>query len=210
MSAKAGNFKKFSNNPVLVEPEVGKTKRSVYDLPSTDFTFGKKLQRDPEGAGEVILTWKEHEPNPDAVPGRDFVALNRHSAMEKISTAKGITEYRKTHDARLPTGHDARNGKSTVLPSDRNIDHSYGIRTRPSTPVGDLIQSRYQMDWYNQQMEKEEAERAAIEASKSRDFHTRSTVLLQRSRSVSPSKSKAESFRMKQFENVPPKVVFPK
>lgn len=44
--------RKYQNNPLLVHPEVGKTKRTVYNLPTESHTYGVPLQRDPETAGQ--------------------------------------------------------------------------------------------------------------------------------------------------------------
>lgn len=37
--------------------EIGKVKRSAYDLPSTDHVYGKIPIPDKEGAGDVVMKW---------------------------------------------------------------------------------------------------------------------------------------------------------
>jgi len=40
------------HNPLLLRDEVGRSKRSHYNLPDPNFTYGKPLNRDKEGAKE--------------------------------------------------------------------------------------------------------------------------------------------------------------
>jgi hypothetical protein len=43
----------------------------------------------------VLATWVEHHANPDSVPGRDFMALNKRATISKMVSAKDVTAFRK-------------------------------------------------------------------------------------------------------------------
>ena len=47
------------SNPLLVRPQVGKSRPPTFDLP-TQHTYGKKNIKDPFGAGSLVSDWNEH------------------------------------------------------------------------------------------------------------------------------------------------------
>ena len=47
----------------------------------------------------VLATWVEHHANPDSVPGRDFMALNKRATISKMVTAKDVTAFRKVNSS---------------------------------------------------------------------------------------------------------------
>jgi hypothetical protein len=53
-------FSKNKENPLLMKDDVGLGKPTTYVLPKGEFTYGKPLIRDKEGAKEVSMTWKFH------------------------------------------------------------------------------------------------------------------------------------------------------
>merc|ERR1712100_922341 len=82
-------------NPILQRLELGKSRRSTYELPDDGFVFGRPNIHDGEGSAEVLSTWVEHHANPDSVPGRDFMALNKRATISKMVSAKDVTAFRK-------------------------------------------------------------------------------------------------------------------
>merc|ERR1712153_194598 len=68
-------------NPLLQRVVLGKSKRSTYGLPQNQFVYGKPNIHDGEGCAEVLSTWVEHHANPDSLPGRDFMALNKRATI---------------------------------------------------------------------------------------------------------------------------------
>eukprot|EP00656_Telonema_subtile_P022988 TRINITY_DN2427_c0_g1_i2.p1 TRINITY_DN2427_c0_g1~~TRINITY_DN2427_c0_g1_i2.p1 ORF type:complete len:135 (+),score=42.82 TRINITY_DN2427_c0_g1_i2:134-538(+) len=81
--------KSEKSNPLLQRPKLGCTKTSTYNLPGNDYVYGKANAQDSEGCAEVLSTWHEHHANPDAVPGRDFMALNKRATISKMTTPAG-------------------------------------------------------------------------------------------------------------------------
>lgn len=72
-------FSTNSTNPLLMKDGVGVSKPTTYNLPQGEFTYGKALARDKEGAKEVSMTWKFHNESKDKDPNRDFTKLNKLS-----------------------------------------------------------------------------------------------------------------------------------
>ena len=54
--------KRPDDNPLIVRYEVGKSRMAGVTQHGldADFTYGMPSKRDPETAGEVVLTWAEH------------------------------------------------------------------------------------------------------------------------------------------------------
>merc|ERR1719321_2304296 len=145
------------HNPLLQRTALGKSRRSTYELPDEGFVFGRPSIHDGEGSAEVLSTWVEHHANPDSVPGRDFMALNKRATISKMVSAKDVTAFRKAHDIRLKRGDTMQYSSSrNILPSDVDPAHTYGRANRPSTPIADVIQSAYENDWVDEQMKRRE------------------------------------------------------
>ncbi len=199
------------NNPLIRRAEVGKP-AFHNDLPPlpTDYTFGAPLKRDPEGAGDVMLTWQQHCPPVSKMTydfGRDFVTLNRKSIADKCVTAKQLSSYRQEHDARIKPKVSAK--KPLIAPaaviSDPN--HAFGAKSEHSERVADLIQNRWEYEWVAEQKRRCEAVEAA--RSKERARHvgpnlssaTKRLEAIQRMKAVTPQPH--ETFTLPQFRNVP-------
>ena len=45
-----------SGNFILVKDDIGKPKPATRKLPNSDFVFGKKSNKDPESAGELMFS----------------------------------------------------------------------------------------------------------------------------------------------------------
>jgi len=196
------------NNPLIHRSEVGKP-MFHNDLPNLpqDYTFGAPLKRDPEGAGEVMLTWHTHAPPKSKTTydfGRDFKALNKKSVQDGVITAKGISDYRKVHDVRIkPKVSGAR---PLIAPPDliKDPHHSFGARSGESESVADLIQNRWEFEWVAEQKKRMER----IEKSKEKELQRRHSPqrTMARIRTVTPKAATPqphEGFTLKQFRNVP-------
>jgi len=198
------------HNPLLQRVELGKSRRSTYEIPQEGFVFGRPNIHDGEGAAEVLSTWVEHHANPDSVPGRDFMALNKRATISKMVSAKDVTAFRKAHDIRLKRGDTmAYSNSRNVLPSDVDPAHTYGRANRPSTPIADVIQSAYENDWVDEQMkrreEKERQDMAALEKMRNPDTAASRGHAIARQ----PKAEEKEPFTMKKFKNVKPRTMIP-
>jgi hypothetical protein len=205
------------NNPLIRRSEVGKS--CVHnDLPSLpqDYTFGAPLKRDPEGAGEVMLSWQSH-----ATPshkkaydfGRDFMTLNKQSLCAGCLHPREVAEFRKSHEARIKpkTTTASNNGATCGVPDaiKRDAQHVYGAPSPDSEHVADLIQNRYELEWVLEQKARHETILAAEKEihEKKRRSHS-PTAFIKRS-TPSPTPHPKDFFTMKQFRDVPSRFFTP-
>eukprot|EP00742_Colponemidia_sp_Colp-10_P000966 GILJ01001048.1.p1 GENE.GILJ01001048.1~~GILJ01001048.1.p1 ORF type:complete len:212 (+),score=25.94 GILJ01001048.1:74-709(+) len=196
-----------TKNPLLVKDDVGKPKPATVDLPDQQFVFGKPDKKDAEGAKEVTMSWQVHVPNPEALPGRDFRALNKMSVSQKCVSAKTTGEFRKDHDARLKIGNTGP-GRST-LPSERHSDFVYGRASSSSTPMSLLIGNNFAREWevkQNEQYIKTELEKKVVgkmpppRPTKASEGHK--SVATTR---VNPTETESQ-FKLKKFQRTSPRV----
>eukprot|EP01051_Picozoa_sp_SAG22_P018957 SAG22_NODE_3351_length_1763_cov_2.019832_2_plen_108_part_00 len=71
-------------------------------------------------ATAVTMSWKEHVPNPDIVPGTDFRQINRQAIIEGKISARDQDEFRKQNakkpEYRLKVGHVRESRPALPLP----------------------------------------------------------------------------------------------
>lgn len=201
------------NNPLIRRIEVGKP-AFHNDLPPLppNYTFGAPLKRDPEGAGDVMLTWQSHSPPVSKVTydfGRDFVSLNRKGISDGCLSAKQTTEYRKTHDARIKPKVSAKKPLIAPLALISDPNHSFGARSEPCERVADLIQNRWEYEWVAEQKRRCEALEAAKDDERKRHSSPKVRAADKRLAALAAERSKAttphprETFTLPQFRHVP-------
>jgi hypothetical protein len=123
-----------SKNVLLLKDEIGRGKKSIRDLPDDSYFYGCRQKKDLEGAGAVISSWQEHKPTQSHQTEKDFRRLNRMSLNQKLITAKQVSNFVKNNDVRV---QDRRKRSSQGF---RSYSGEYfGIRNRPSTPMGQIV-----------------------------------------------------------------------
>lgn len=198
-----------ATNTLLVRSQTGKPKTATYELPSADFVYGEKYRIQEEGAKEILYSWKEHIPNPDAIPGKDFVSLNKAATIEGFVSATLVKDYRKNHDVRLKQGPSLSN-KAALKPVIKMPLAGFGQAKHKQTDhIADLLSNQFQREYIVNQNKKSEAIReekktiAPVPTKASRG-HALGAIKLNNSNDVSSSGKK--EFVMKQFQNIPSKV----
>ncbi|EFC50447.1 kinesin [Naegleria gruberi] len=188
--------KKVSENPV--------------DVLGNNHTYGKKVVPDVEGALKVVLSWKENQPHRDETPDRDFKKLNVLSLKEKQVSSSQISNFRKSHDARI-TSHK-KEKKADLLPSDVDPSFAYGHRNVFDQKAKDLMEHRFAEEWAKK---KEETDRRFKEDKKQEmlsSVNTRAKLdIMKRSEDakikLTPREDDSSNqFKMTKFKNVPSKV----
>jgi len=115
------------------------------------------------GAEEALSSWNAHYPTRSAsrkkVAERDFITLNKSAVQSGLTTAQEQTQFRATHDIRRRDDSDRKSSQSN---SKFPADMVFGISTRPSTPVFDLLEHRYQEKWLQERREAEKKQREKI------------------------------------------------
>ena len=129
------NFLQGSGNFLLIKDSMGKPKPSTRDLPGDGYTYGKKLQHDPEGVGALLTSWAEHKVSVLPKSDKDFKKLNALAVAEGAVTASKQRKFREIAEVRVKS---ASQRSRFVVP-----DMIFGTSGRPSTPMKAVIGNFY-------------------------------------------------------------------
>ena len=138
MSARPQSYLDYlqaTNNFILIKDEIGKPKPCTRELPDSNFVYGKKIEKDKEGAGSLISCWQSHRSSSVAKADKDFQKLNALSVSEKACTSSQQYKFRKNFDVRIQSAH-VKNRQGVP-------DITYGNENRPSTPMKAVLSNFY-------------------------------------------------------------------
>lgn len=192
----------LSSNPLLVKAEVGKPRRRCFTLPASSFTYGMPSVCLDGGASEALSSWNTYQnasaSAPKKLAERDFIALNKAAVQSGLTTAQEQQQYRATHDIRL---RDDSERTSSQSKSKLQQEMAFGISTRPSTPLFDLLEHRYQERWLQERREAERRQREKIIKKKlqGKVYETRASLMRRYSEPVEPP----PLWKMKRWEQIP-------
>lgn len=148
-------------NELLLRTELGRPKRRGVLFPA-GLTYGRPNQIRDGGSSEALHGWPSlsntNLPFKRKEKGsqRDFMALNRAAVSAGLVTANDQYEFRATHDVRRKTqSEDSQRVRTRRIPPSM----VFGISTRPSTPIFDLLEHKYQDKWLQQRRQLELAKR---------------------------------------------------
>ncbi|XP_071096904.1 cilia- and flagella-associated protein 77-like isoform X3 [Haliotis cracherodii] len=148
------------NNELLLRDQLGRPKRRGY-LSADGFTFGRPNERRDNSAGDALRGWSgttsslpfHHQ---EKKAERDFMSLNRAAVQAGLVTAPEHYEFRATHDVRRrASGEEKKRTRFRRIPPTM----VFGISTRPSTPIFDLLEHKYQDRWQQQRRQQELAKK---------------------------------------------------
>lgn len=144
--AMSDDYRQHSRNALLVKDDIGRAKPTVYDLPQEGHTYGRSDPADMEGAREVTMHWAAHVPRPQRGPEcQDIIKVNKTAAKSGIANARQLAEFRKGVDIKLsPPGPPGLLPK--VIPSDVIPSFAYGRKSRPSTPIEQVVGNQYALE----------------------------------------------------------------
>lgn len=189
-----GNRNSKTINTLLVRPEVGKTKRTTYNLPKGDYTYGKAEKPDAENAKQVTGSWAAHKPSRGPSATVNLIAMNRKAASQGCTNAADVAKHRKTQEVILQK-------RPSPLKSNVNPHNGDGVRYgRSSVPDGDfhaLISNQHQQDYVLGQRKKAAAKPKTVSRIKD-PVHTRASLGHAIQKQAEPKKQ----FKLKQFSNV--------
>ncbi|XP_069465410.1 cilia- and flagella-associated protein 77 [Ambystoma mexicanum] len=179
--------------------EVGKVRTRCYTLPGPEFVYGDpNIVRDG-GVPEAIGHWDSIESKtfPRKMV-RDFLALNQQAISAGLVKPIEHKHYRKTHDVQRFADKDPPKFPTFHLPPDM----TFGIPVRPSTPMYDVIEHRFQDGWLQEQRLLDKA-RQAVQKEKLRlgkIYETRSALL----RKFEPPTEPTPLWHLPRFDKVCP------
>mmetsp|Transcript_22672 Transcript_22672/g.40814 ORF Transcript_22672/g.40814 Transcript_22672/m.40814 type:complete len:210 (+) Transcript_22672:1466-2095(+) len=129
-----------SANILLAKDDVGKSKPPARDLPPFGFTYGKSAGQDPEGATQVLTSWRAHINSPPRAGPKDFAKLNLMSVSEGLHTAKQAKHFRSMHDLRIQPDPAGKLYKTSTKPPEHLV---FGMPCRPGTPMYEVMSNYY-------------------------------------------------------------------
>ncbi|XP_015222649.2 cilia- and flagella-associated protein 77 isoform X1 [Lepisosteus oculatus] len=192
-------------NPLLIRSELGRSRPRGFSLPGQDFVYGRINPNRDGGVPEAMSHWVTVVPT--SLPGsssrkmgKDFVALNREAVKSGLVTAQEHYQYRATHD--IPRRSPAREGSRLRRPR-APPDVTFGISTRPSTPIFELLEHRYAQRWLEEQQSAERAKLASRQkkqAQLGKIYETRTSLL----RQSQPSVEFTSLWKLPRFQKVRP------
>ncbi|XP_050388519.2 cilia- and flagella-associated protein 77 [Patella vulgata] len=169
-------------NELLLRTELGKPKRRGYGSGGGDMYFGRPNEKGTLGASEALRGWSSMNQNStlpfhrkEKATERDFLELNKTAVNSGIVTSGENFAYRSINDIRRRTAGTEKN-KTKI----RRLPPSmvYGISTRPSTPIFDLLEHKYQDKWLQQRQQEELAKKKEkIKKNAGVVYETRASLL---------------------------------
>eukprot|EP01063_Lacrimia_lanifica_P041909 TRINITY_DN9887_c0_g1_i1.p1 TRINITY_DN9887_c0_g1~~TRINITY_DN9887_c0_g1_i1.p1 ORF type:complete len:274 (+),score=115.10 TRINITY_DN9887_c0_g1_i1:62-823(+) len=198
--------KRPHDNPLIVPYEVGKGRKFGSPKDSApDFTYGAPSKRDPEGAGQVVLNWVEHQSSRKSpeLTTKDFVRMNKKGVTERCVTSKDVGEFRKAHVVKVQKSTLQRSGKGAAPGvTDATV---FGAPTKSDISVKDLMNNRFALEWVREQQKIAQAsdsrEAAKMKASKSQGKR----LFMHPPANLTPEPEPVP-FMIRKFQNVPSKV----
>lgn len=207
-------FRAKTSNTILVKDDIGKAKRTVYDLPPQAHAYGRAEQPDLEGAREVVMSWAAHVPRPRPEAGiQNFIKLNRMATLQNVATARQGAEFRRNTSAPLlnsgPQGPPPK-----VIPSDVIPAFAYGRKSRPSTPISSVVGAHYAAQseddlanyyqrWENDRLNAESRHKIRLTKKTS----TRIADVRTKKSAESQSAEERPLFKMTKFKKVPSRLM---
>lgn len=155
------NRETMLQNELLLRTELGKPKRRGIIIPA-GLTYGRPNGRRDGGSSEALHGWPTLSSTTlpfkrkEKTASRDFMSLNRAAVSAGLTTANAQYEFRATHDVRRKSQtEDSQRLRPRRMPPSM----VYGISTRPSTPIFDLLEHKYQDKWLQERRKLELAKR---------------------------------------------------
>eukprot|EP00002_Diphylleia_rotans_P037172 TRINITY_DN827_c0_g3_i5.p1 TRINITY_DN827_c0_g3~~TRINITY_DN827_c0_g3_i5.p1 ORF type:complete len:130 (-),score=25.67 TRINITY_DN827_c0_g3_i5:1232-1621(-) len=109
------------SNTLLVRPEIGRSRRTVYDLPSlrdTTFTYGRVTPAEGNGVRTALTSWAAHDPR--LSPSKSFTHTSRSPILGAHASPTNPNRQKMSASAEM------KKLKGGFLPSDMDGHYSYG------------------------------------------------------------------------------------
>ncbi|KXJ18672.1 cilia- and flagella-associated protein 77 [Exaiptasia diaphana] len=195
------------NNPLLQKTELGRPLRRCFTLPSDGFTYGKPNDGKTSGAADALV-WRsapiQTSFHKEKKAPRDFQTLNKSAVQIGLTTAQEHFQYRATHDVRKLDSRNQKN-QSTLQKIRFPPTMVFGVPTKPSTPVYDLLGHKYQDRWLEERRKAEETMRAKQIQKRHVDkniYETRASLL----RKFQPPVDNPPLWQMPKFQKIPAQI----
>jgi len=162
-----GSYRDTMNqNPLLRKAELGKPMQRGFALPGNEFIYGRPNHCIDGGAQEAMQYMvlqekrkiqKAQDRTKKAISeSKDFIKLNKIAVKSGLVTSSEQRSAMETLARQCVKNNEIAKINPQKVASRRcPPDLTFGIPTRPSTPVFELLEHRYQTKWLQQQDKKQ-------------------------------------------------------
>jgi len=193
---------------IINKDNVGKVKAPLYELPSSEYSYGKAAGNDKEGVRALTSSWQTHTPTRTSIPKKDFKNLNKLSINSGLSSSKHFRDFTQINDGVRVVPKTGTKAVQIVLPEE---EFRYGINNRPSTPMNQVMSNNY---GNNAAAFTEDIYHGRIaESSETRSYRPKTTKTVQLGLETTAKKleemdnyGNSNEFKMKQFQKAQRKV----
>lgn len=208
-------------NPLLVPDDVGKARKTCYDLPEFGFSYGIPSNPDAEGCREVTMNWVTTKATVDTGPvGPNFININKKA----IAQGKSVADLRAVDDKKRAAARAAGKAKPAASSAaDRgkrgcvldDPSFTYGVPARPSTPILSVISGQYaaegefarNLEWAEFEREKKEESRfREATGTKASEGHAKGTKAMLEKLAIKEDTCTKNSFKLTKFKKIPSRV----
>jgi len=178
-------------NPLLRKAELGKPMQRGFTLPGEEFIYGRPNHCIDGGAQEAmqymvlqekrnIKAQQAHTKALTTRRSKNFLKLNKIAVQSGLVTA---SEQARAFDSLAAQSYKpndiAKINPQQVARRRCPPDMTFGISTRPSTPVFELLEHRYQTRWLQTQDKKQKQSEDCENKGKKGIYETQTKVLRQ-------------------------------
>merc|ERR1711892_1266306 len=154
-SFRIGTWRKsMDSNPLLQRAPLGRCLERGHTLPPGGVTYGMPNYKTDSGTAGALKYSPLNERIKSAAPldlEKDFIKLNRIGVRQGIVTAQDQKNFRADRDIRRAP--PARETRTRYCPPP---DIVFGQKSRPRSPIYDVIEHKFQRNWLIQQKARDE------------------------------------------------------
>jgi len=198
----------MATNPLLRKAPLGKSKERGFDLPQDDFIYGRPNHCIDGGAQEAMqyCVLDEERERADIAtkasnqPKVNFIKLNKdcvskglvNAKEQAMVNAKGDQLYIIKPPAQIKFKDHRSAPVSVAIENTNGTGRSFGISTRPSTPVFELLEHRYQKNWLEIQKRKQRQQEECDKKKHSKNGKIRGTQATYQYQKMTTSKKDSD------------------
>jgi hypothetical protein len=184
----------------LMKPRIGCVRQTTYNLPDANNVYGYTLQKDAEGAGELISNWVTTNPSSGKESSTSHVHTNILAIKHGCITAKSMRKYTEEH----PNIRMKEALQSSSARPDSLIEGPFGIKTelRDAHEFGEIIQTKF-TNYSTEDADYPVLKGFVMHGYMPKPRPTRSSELLDTfKKSQSEASLEKKNFCMKRFQNI--------
>ncbi|XP_054467340.1 cilia- and flagella-associated protein 77-like isoform X1 [Anoplopoma fimbria] len=196
-------------NPLHIKASLGQSRSRGLTVPGPEFTYGiSSGSLGDGGVAEVLSNWRVQSRRGDSAPHRplvpDFVSLNRDAVKSGLVTSKELSQYRAQGGGARRQNPAPEHQEDVASWRPEVPDITFGVTTRPSSPLSDLLSHQYARRWKEEQLSRNRTgNHKQLQRVKPGSIPDTRTSLLRRSRALPVTQ---KPFTLTRFSQVAPAV----